>query len=1068
MYNFTFAGITNKYLPPVVLISCLQSFIHITASKHVVIKNVIFQQCELDQYYVYETNLMLTECWSCKVRNVTFLQYGLIAYNLLGRSWLSNIAINLTNTRSNTFLHYHGIFLTFKDLSDISYSHHLIVLNLISVYSQDSDFPSIDVETVVIDLQQTIFDVTIILNNSHFHNLKQKALLINAVASDVITTFNFILIENCIFEKITTKGLDIMIFIIFEGFNKILNISNCTFRNNENFEYLIGMNDIEIAHTPVYNTSNMKPNTLSIKAGIALNNKCGFLVVENMKYLPQYKTNIFILGPLKIAGATAFRSDLVTALYYFSEVNAYVMGPVTITKIYDLTIMHFITSEVTFGGDIIINSSICDQVIQLQSNFVYLKLEQNSTITIFNILIQNEIIAVDNDQYNNPYPYCIFQFISSQNIYTNTTPLISPANYRINFDRVFIINAKEKEKCEVSFYHYMSHCQWINSSVFHGYNPTIINEQIVQHKSNQMNEHTTICFCSNNVTDCSLDVLGQVYPGQTLQVELCVPCSSKDATLHVETHHRSLPTSACKIAHQNQLINFLTPHTSILNFTIVSNVTETCELFLTVSPFLYRIYEAFYVRLQPCPIGFVLQNGICDCDPVLISNKFVHIETCEIDQLTIKRPPNSWIVPLTSDNSTYSLCSNCPMDYCLQHSSDLNLQYPDTQCQFNRTGILCSQCQHSLSMVFGSSRCIPCTNIHALISIAILFAGMSLVVTLYLLNLTVTNGTIIGVIFYANIISINDSIFLANDNIFAPLRVFISFVNLDLGIETCFYNGMDGYTKMFLRLFFPLYVITIATSIIAISHYSSWVLRWTYTKSFPVLATLLLLSYSDALRTVFTVLFSYSVITEMPSGEQSFLWSFDASVKVFGLKFTILFITCLLMLLLLISFNILLLFAPQMSKFSLMKHFKPLLDAFQGSFKQKYYYWIGMSVIFRGVFLVLQTVPINCKMKMIMSTACVITFSLLFATLRPYKNKFVNIQELLLLLNLSIMYVVSYQGDSNRFSIITNAMVSLALLQFCMIILYHLLSFMCNILGIIQTTKHKLMGLKQKPSFFTW
>ena len=166
----------------------------------------------------------------------------------------------------------------------------------------------------------------------------------------------------------------------------------------------------------------------------------------------------------------------------------------------------------------------------------------------------------------------------------------------------------------------------------------------------------------------------------------------------------------------------------------------------------------------------------------------------------------------------------------------------------------------------------------------------------------------------------------------------------------------------------------------------------------------------------------------MPSGERSFVWSFDASVKVFGLKFTILFITCLLMLLPLISFNILLLFAPQMSKFTLTKHFKSLLDAFQGSFKQKYYYWIGMTVIFRGVFLVLQTVPI--RMKMIMSTACVITFSLLFATLRPYKSKFVNIQELVLSLNLSIMYVVSYQGDSNRFSIITNVMISLALLQF--------------------------------------
>ena len=214
----------------------------------------------------------------------------------------------------------------------------------------------------------------------------------------------------------------------------------------------------------------------------------------------------------------------------------------------------------------------------------------------------------------------------------------------------------------------------------------------------QMN---TLCQCSKNVTDCRLDVLGHVYPGQTLQVELCLPCSSKEATLHVETHNRLLPSSACKIVHQNQLINFLTSYSSILNFTIVSNATEIiCELFLTVSPYLYQIYEVFYVKLRPCPIGFVLLNGICDCDPVLFNNKFLHIKECEINHITIKRPPNSWIAPTISGNSTYSVCSNCPMDYCLPLSSDLNLQNPDLQCQFNRTGVLCSQCQHSLSMVF--------------------------------------------------------------------------------------------------------------------------------------------------------------------------------------------------------------------------------------------------------------------------------------------------------------------------------------------------------------------------------
>ena len=59
-------------------------------------------------------------------------------------------------------------------------------------------------------------------------------------------------------------------------------------------------------------------------------------------------------------------------------------------------------------------------------------------------------------------------------------------------------------------------------------------------------------------------------------------------------------------------------------------------------------------------------------------------------------------------------------------------------------------------------------------------------VLLYLLNLTVTNGTINGIIFYANIVSINDSVFLVNHNVFKPLRIFVLFGNLDLGVDTCF------------------------------------------------------------------------------------------------------------------------------------------------------------------------------------------------------------------------------------------------------------------------------------------
>ena len=230
-----------------------------------------------------------------------------------------------------------------------------------------------------------------------------------------------------------------------------------------------------------------------------------------------------------------------------------------------------------------------------------------------------------------------------------------------------------------------------------------------------------------------------------------------------------------------------------------------------------------------------------------------------------------------------------------------------------------------------------CTNVHILITIIVILAGVVFVVLLYLLNLTVTKATINGIILYANIISMNYSVFLTN-KIFKPLQMFISFTNLDLGFETCFYDGMNSYLKIWLHLFFPTLLIIISFSIIIASRYSSRILRWTYKRSLPVLATLFLLSYTSVLRTVLTVLFSYSTITHVPSGHQELVWSVDASVSLFGLQFTILFITCLVLFLLLLFFIIILLFTRHLARFKLINHFKPILDAFQGLLGCSKYY----------------------------------------------------------------------------------------------------------------------------------
>jgi len=126
----------------------------------------------------------------------------------------------------------------------------------------------------------------------------------------------------------------------------------------------------------------------------------------------------------------------------------------------------------------------------------------------------------------------------------------------------------------------------------------------------------------------------------------------------------------------------------------------------------------------------------------------------------------------------------CPFHYCLPHSSSLNFFTPNSQCQFNRSNLLCGQCQQDLSIVFGSSHCQHCSNIYLVLILPITVAGILLVMLLFNLNLTITDGTINAFIMYANIIGINSDVFFTDtDHVTTPAGyTFISHANLDLGI----------------------------------------------------------------------------------------------------------------------------------------------------------------------------------------------------------------------------------------------------------------------------------------------
>ena len=83
--------------------------------------------------------------------------------------------------------------------------------------------------------------------------------------------------------------------------------------------------------------------------------------------------------------------------------------------------------------------------------------------------------------------------------------------------------------------------------------------------------------------------------------------------------------------------------------------------------------------------------------------------------------------------------------------------------------------------------------------------GVALVFLLLVCKLTVATGTLSGLVLYANIVGANRTIFLPVKSTDA-FSVFIAWLNLDFGIETCFYDGMDAYSKTWLQFVFPAYI----------------------------------------------------------------------------------------------------------------------------------------------------------------------------------------------------------------------------------------------------------------------
>ena len=469
--------------------------------------------------------------------------------------------------------------------------------------------------------------------------------------------------------------------------------------------------------------------------------------------------------------------------------------------------------------------------------------------------------------------------------------------------------------------------------------------------SSMASEPIMVCFCNNSgLPDCSDRTQHhmQSYPGLEINTSIATVGyygGTSPGVLQVSTQHATLVRSYGQSFNKNCFqLHILLQNTS----------SATALVDIRVERGLPGWGLSIGVDIMECPIGFTKISGQCHCEQFLsASNVQCNLSTTGVEFL---RSGNSWFGYINNTQCITGTTNNCPFGYCNRSNVSFDIMAPDRQCIGNRTGILCGQCQSHLSIMLGSNRCGTCSNWYLFLLPVFALAGIVLVAMLMFLNLSVSVGTINGLLFYANMVKLNEAFFFPNGSI-PVVSQFISWLNLELGIEVCLFDGLDGYWNTWLQFAFPAYLYLLMGGIIVGCRYSVWLCRLCGSHAVPALATLFFMSYTKILLTSSTVVSALSVFQLPCNNSILIVWSVDGNIDYGSFKHLIMVAISCCVLVVGLAYPVLVLCAPLLERYSdkciplhrwnPMAKFKPLLDAYGCPYKDKFRFWTGVTLMVR-------------------------------------------------------------------------------------------------------------------------
>ena len=535
------------------------------------------------------------------------------------------------------------------------------------------------------------------------------------------------------------------------------------------------------------------------------------------------------------------------------------------------------------------------------------------------------------------------------------------------------------------------------------------------------------CINNNKTAECNTYYLKHIMLGEEINIPACVLNYCDQPSYSTQFHLHGENNQSYSISGSNQILlscnNDVFQGISIIgndSLSKLSNYTINITLHDDRNSDWKKVSVNLIVELTPCSAGFWQYPASEKCECYNTKD----IVFCSGSNSTIIR--GYWFGKVTKKPTV----TVCPVNYCDFTCCEASNGYyhlspaRKNQCRSHRGGTACGSCVDNYTLSFDSPECVKivsCTAGQKVLVILLTVIYWIVMVTLVfaMMYYKVGIGYLYSITYYYSIVDIllNENLH-ASRGLYLTVSIISSFSKITpqfLG-ELCLTTGMSGIDQYFIHFVHPSAVILILV-IISLSARSSRRISAIISRGIiHVICLLLLLSYtsiaSTSLQLMRPLMFhDIDKVYTYLSPDIEYFHGRHLAYGIVALLFTVTIV---------IGLPLLLTLEPFLNHKLNFAKIKPLLDQFQGCYKDKYRCFAGYYMICRLVIISIVIVDRfnNMVANYLLITVCGI-IALIQLLAKPYNNKILNRLDSVILQIMIFITAIPLLDDFDSLSVIT-------------------------------------------------